>query len=101
MLNRDLAAFTRERLTVELTALTVKVARQDASEQAPPSDERLMAVAHLQTQLRIVDLYAPVADNDGGEYEYAYGYATGLGDAVRLTAAIYADHGDYREEWSP
>lgn len=46
--------------------------------------------------------YDEVADNDGDEpYEYAFGYANALGEAVRLLAAVYADHPDYRTEWRP
>ncbi|MEU3203554.1 DUF6221 family protein [Streptomyces cyaneofuscatus] len=51
---------------------------------------------------RLVHEYAQVADNDIDEpYEYAYGWANGLGRAVRLLALPYADHPDYRDDWRP
>ncbi|MEV6790890.1 DUF6221 family protein [Streptomyces sp. NPDC051320] len=59
-------------------------------------------LAEIEAKRRIVDAYAEVADNDIDEpYEYAYGWANGLGAAVRLLALPYADHPEYREEWRP
>ena len=48
---------------------------------------------------KIAAEYAPVAGNDGpGEPEYAYGWAEGLGTAIRALAAAWSDHPDYRPE---
>jgi hypothetical protein len=60
-------------------------------------------LAEREAKRRIVEEYAPVAKNDTGESEpeYAYGWAEGLGEAVRLLALPYADHPDYRDEWRP
>ncbi|MFR9794206.1 DUF6221 family protein [Streptomyces sp. MB22_4] len=51
---------------------------------------------------KLAQKYDEVADNDVNEpYEYAFGYANALGEAVRLLAVVYADHPDYRTEWRP
>ncbi|NUP52336.1 MAG: hypothetical protein HOW97_34195 [Catenulispora sp.] len=51
---------------------------------------------------KLVNAYAEVADNDVDmPYEYGYGWANGLGLAVRLLASVYAAHPDYRPEWAP
>lgn len=92
-MSRALAAFTRERLQIEITSMTIRASR--AQPGSPTSDERLRAVAHLETQLRIVELVEPVAD------DYGVGWTEGLLAAVRLIAAVYRDHPDYREEWAP
>ncbi|MDK0520377.1 DUF6221 family protein [Streptomyces sp. ML-6] len=56
----------------------------------------------VDAKRKLVDQYAEAADNDVDEpYEYAYGWANGLGVAARLLALPYADHPDYREEWRP
>jgi hypothetical protein len=46
--------------------------------------------------------YASVAHNDTGEAEpeYAYGWAEGLGLAVRALAAVYSDHPGYDPAWA-
>lgn len=56
----------------------------------------------VEAKRQLLTEYAEVAHNDGaGSYEYGYGWADGLGLAVRCTAAAYADHPDYRPEWAP
>ncbi|MFJ8842952.1 DUF6221 family protein [Streptomyces cyaneofuscatus] len=56
----------------------------------------------VDAKRQLVDKYAQVADNDIAEpYEYAYGWANGLGLAVRLLALAYADHPAYRPDWRP
>lgn len=56
----------------------------------------------VEAKRRILAEYAEVADNDIDEpHEYAYGWANGLGVAVRLLAAVYDDHPEYRQEWAP
>ena len=60
------------------------------------------ALREVEAKRAILAEYAPVAKNDGQhEPEYAYGWAEGLGMAVRALAAIYRDHPDYRQEWAP
>lgn len=99
-MSRDLARFAFDRLADELAAVTGVIPFADPG--APTSDERNAAANHLQAELHIVGLYKTVAENDGGDHEWAYGYATGLGDAVRRIAAyLYSDHPDYRQEWAP
>lgn len=50
----------------------------------------------------LVDDYAEVAelDTEDAEPEFAYGRAAGLGIAVRLIAAAYADRPGYKAEWA-
>ena len=57
----------------------------------------------VEAKRALLDEYASVAVNDlpEGGYEYATGWANGLGLAVRYAAAAYADHPDYRPEWAP
>ncbi|MFE1521553.1 DUF6221 family protein [[Kitasatospora] papulosa] len=56
----------------------------------------------VEAKRQLVDKYAQVADNDIDEpYEYAYGWANGLGRAVRLLALPYTDHPDYQDTWKP
>lgn len=98
-MSRDLARFTFDQLADELAAVTGVIPFGDPC--APTSAERAAAAEHIQAEIRIVRLYEEVKNNDGGEYEYAYGYATGLGDAVRLIAANYRDQPDYLEDWAP
>ncbi len=50
---------------------------------------------------RLLAEYAEYQENDTEKrYEYADGWANGLGFAVRLLALAYADHEDYRVEWA-
>ena len=54
----------------------------------------------VKAKRAILAAYAPVAKNDGrGEPEYAFGWADGLGMAVRALAAIWDGHPDFRPEW--
>ena len=56
----------------------------------------------VKAKRKILAEYKPAARFDGpGEPEYAYGWAEGLGMAVRALAAVYSDHEDYRPEWQP
>lgn len=57
----------------------------------------------VEAKRELLDEYARVAVNDSpqGGYEYATGWANGLGLVVRYAAAVYADHPDYRPEWAP
>jgi hypothetical protein len=56
----------------------------------------------IDAKRKLLAAYAEVAANDVDEsYEYAYGWANGLGHAVRLLAEAYADRPGYREEWRP
>jgi Family of unknown function (DUF6221) len=49
----------------------------------------------------LIAAYEPVARNDGpSEPEYAYGWAEGLGMAVRALASFWSDHPDYDKKWS-
>lgn len=75
----------------------------------PPEDSRHIArhdparvLRDIEAKRQLLDRYAEVASNDIDEpYEYAYGWANGLGAAVRLLALPYADHPDYRDDWRP
>lgn len=60
-------------------------------------------LAEVAAKRALVDDYAEVAelDTEDAEPEFAYGRAAGLGIAVRLIAAAYAAHPDYREAWRP
>jgi hypothetical protein len=54
----------------------------------------------VKAKRKILAEYAPVAKNDGEhEPEYAYGWAEGLGMAVRALATVYSDHPDYDSAW--
>ncbi|MBQ1164189.1 hypothetical protein KBZ21_40005, partial [Streptomyces sp. A73] len=55
-------------------------------------------LAEVDAKRGLLDRDADVADMDyeDNEPEYAYGRATGLGEAVRLLALPYASHPDYR-----
>ncbi|MFE6126710.1 DUF6221 family protein [Streptomyces sp. NPDC056437] len=67
---------------------------------APGEAERVLEEVAAKRQL--LAKYEEVADNDVDQpYEYAYGYANALGDAVRLMALPYAEHPDYKEDWRP
>ena len=59
----------------------------------------------VEAKRAILAEYEPVAKNDGynggGEPEYAFGWAEGLGVAVRALAAVYRDHPDYDPQWAP
>lgn len=56
----------------------------------------------VEAMRKILTEYAPAAPFDGpSEPEYAYGWAEGLGMAVRALAAIWNDHKDYEEGWKP
>lgn len=62
--------------------------------------ERVLADVDAKRQL--VAAYAEVAENDIDDpYEYATGWANGLGQAVRIAALPYAGHPDYDEAWRP
>ena len=70
----------------------------------PEVDQMCATVlAQVAAHRRIVDLYAGHAnyDTEDWPYEGATGRIHGLGEAVRLLAAIGSDHPDYRPEWSP
>jgi hypothetical protein len=55
----------------------------------------------VEAKRAILAAYAPVAKADGvDEYEYAYGWATGLGTALRALAAVYSAHPDYDPAWA-
>lgn len=59
-------------------------------------------LAEVEAKRAIVDVYALNERNDDGEdYEYASGWAQGLGEAVRHMATVYSDHPDYDESWRP
>ena len=83
-MSAELAEFVEKRVRLQL-------------EKADPA-----AAAALLAEYAIVTAYRRVADDDdGGAYEWAYGYATGLGLAARAIAARFAHHPGYREEWRP
>lgn len=59
-------------------------------------------LAEVEAKRQLLAKYQEVADNDVDQpYEYAYGYANALGDAVCLMSLPYADHPDYKESWRP
>lgn len=59
-------------------------------------------LAEVAAKRALLNAYAEVAANDVNEpYEYAYGYANALGEAVRLLALPYTAHPDFRPEWAP
>lgn len=59
-------------------------------------------LAEIAAQRALLDLYESVAEHDGDhDYEWAYGYATGLGDAVRMLAGAHALHPDYQAALNP
>ncbi|MEO3978790.1 DUF6221 family protein [Streptomyces sp. CAU 1734] len=60
-------------------------------------------LAEVEAKQQLLTIYADVAASDLPDepFEYAYGWANGLGRAVRLAVLPYADHPDYREEWRP
>jgi len=57
----------------------------------------------IEADRKLLAIYAEVAgmDCDDPEPEYAYGRTVGLGEAVRLRAARFNGHPDYRQEWKP
>jgi hypothetical protein len=58
----------------------------------------------VEAKRKILAAYEPVAWNDfrdSGEPEYAFGWAEGLGLAVRALAEAAAAHPDYDEAWRP
>ena len=59
----------------------------------------------MEAKRAVLAEYEPVAENDGyngsGEPEYAFGWAEGLGAAVRALAAVYRDHPGYDPGWAP
>jgi hypothetical protein len=60
------------------------------------------ALREVEAKRAIIAGYALVSKDDGpGEPEYAYGWAEGLGMAVRALAAVYRDHPDYDPAWAP
>jgi Family of unknown function (DUF6221) len=61
------------------------------------------ALREVEADRKLLAAYAEVAhmDHDEPEPEYAFGRAEGLGEAVRLRAARFSDHPDYRQEWRP
>jgi len=66
------------------------------------SHDPARVLAEVEAKRQLVEAYAEVAANDVDEpYEYAYGWANGLGLAVRCLASSYASHPDYRAEWAP
>lgn len=59
------------------------------------------ALAEVGAKRRLLDEYAEYEENDTDKrYEYADGWANGLGFAVRLLALPYSDHADYRADWA-
>lgn len=59
-------------------------------------------LAEVEAKRATLAEYAEFAANDIDDpHEYAYGWASGLGLAVRHMVSTYADHPDYREEWRP
>jgi len=74
-------------------AHTVHIARHDPAR----------VLRDVEADRKLLAIYAEVADmdRDDPEPEYAYGRAVGLGEAVRLRAARFSDHPDYRQEWKP
>lgn len=66
----------------------------------PAADPAVLA--DLDAKAAIVQAYAAVEANDIDEpSEYAYGWANGLGLAVRALATAYANHPDYKQDWRP
>lgn len=54
-------------------------------------------LAECAAKRAIVEAFDP-ADLES-EDRGAYFYAEGIGDAVKILAAVYADHPDYLDEW--
>ncbi|MER7046747.1 DUF6221 family protein [Streptomyces jumonjinensis] len=53
----------------------------------------------IDAKRRVLTEYAEVIHNEGASYEWAGGWANGLGRAAALLALPYTDHPDYREAW--
>ncbi|MFB7278065.1 DUF6221 family protein [Streptomyces hydrogenans] len=58
-------------------------------------------LAEVEAKRKLLTEYAEVLHNEGADYEWAGGWASGLGKAVALLALPYADHPDYRDTWRP
>lgn len=58
-------------------------------------------LAEVEAKRKLLTEYAEVRQNEGADYEWAGGWASGLGKAVALMALPYADHPDYRDTWRP
>ncbi|MFJ2630856.1 DUF6221 family protein [Streptomyces sp. NPDC087422] len=113
----DLIGFLRARLAEdeemaraadsELSTVFIRIASFDpemaADERHIMRHDPARVLREVEANRALLDEYASVAVNDlpRGGYEYATGWATGLGFAVRCAASVYADHPDYLEEWRP
>ncbi|MER8233489.1 DUF6221 family protein [Streptomyces sp. NPDC094049] len=58
-------------------------------------------LAEVEAKRLLLTEYAEVRGNEAADYEWAGGWARGLGQAVAFLALPYADHPDYRPEWAP
>lgn len=91
----DLVRFWTDRLDEEEAGI-----RDCLASDEPNVSER--DLEDIAAKRQLAAKYDEVADNNVNEpYEYAYGYANALGEAVRLLVMPYADHPDYRAEWRP
>jgi hypothetical protein len=52
-------------------------------------------LAECEAKRRVVEIASPAQDEDGATIP-----GSGLSDILGALAAVYADHPDYREEWS-
>ncbi|MFJ6578385.1 DUF6221 family protein [Streptomyces sp. NPDC091368] len=72
-------------------AVAIHISRHDPARVLAEVDAKRLLLAE----------YADVVGNESADYEWAGGWANGLGKAVALLALPYADHPDYLDTWRP
>lgn len=80
-------------------ALIVTASWLDAGHVARHDPARVLA--EVEAKRLLLAEYADVVGNESADYEWAGGWASGLGKAVALLVLPYADHDDYQDTWRP
>ena len=59
------------------------------------------SLGHAATLRAIIKLREQAFDSRFGDDQWNSGYDAAMGDVLRLFAAIFSTHPDYRPEWAP